>query len=126
MPDEAREQIKRIGPIDQQGLDFSRPGPERMWSKLNNVIFQDGRLQTRPGLVPVGPAAQDITNIGPGIPAVICQAEAWSEQLDASSAGGSELFTLTPSGTASAGTWVEVGDTTTGAVVGLRMMMRQL
>lgn len=42
-----------LTPLDERGLDFSRPPHERKWSALTNVVFKDGSLVNRPGFRPV-------------------------------------------------------------------------
>lgn len=73
-------EFKLVAPLDAQGLDFSRPRDQRLWSALTNVWFNDGRLETRPGLRPVGPPSQDVSLRSGGIITAIGENRNWASE----------------------------------------------
>jgi len=108
VPDQALDLVKRVAPLDADGMNLSRPANQVLWTLLQNVVITSGRIESRPGLVPVGPRSQDVTTISPGIPAVIMQAQ---QYLDEDTSIGKQER-LAPTSTVSAGTWAITGAAT--------------
>jgi len=54
---------KLMVPLDAEGLNHARPADQVLWRKLTNVVMRSGFIETRPGLVAVGPRFQDLTNL---------------------------------------------------------------
>ena len=108
MPEQAIDLVKRVSPMDADGMNLSRPANQVLWTLLENVVIHNGRIETRPGLVPLGPRVQDVSSILSGIPTIIAQAQRYTDED--TSIGISE--TLFPSSTPAAGTWGKTGAAT--------------
>jgi len=63
----------KLHPLDDQGYMANRPSTEAKFTRLSNLITLDGKLRTRPGIIPVGPDAYDMDglNLEWGIPILI-------------------------------------------------------
>jgi hypothetical protein len=107
------KQFQLIAPIDAAGLDFSRPVDQRVWHELTNVYFNNGFLETRPGLRPVGPLSQDITSRRAGAITAIAEGRNWS--AEASSVGTKQR--LAPTSTLANTGWTITGAATVHAAI---------
>jgi hypothetical protein len=107
MPSTDEPQVKRVHPLDAAGLDFSRPASQRVWSKLDNVILRNGTLQTRPGLVPVGPTRQDDISKAAGIPTLLLEAS--GAHLAKETSGADERVFVRATSTPASSGWAIAG-----------------
>jgi hypothetical protein len=107
MPDVAEQQVKRVSPLDASGLNFSRPGSQRIWNKLDNVIIQNGTVSTRPGLVPVGPSRQDDITAPAGIPTLLLEAN--GAFLAKETSGADEYVLVRATSTPASANWSLAG-----------------
>lgn len=84
----------KLRPLIDQGVDLRTPAYQRKWSALNDTIFRQGRIRSRPGLHTVtGVVEKDLIAQGPAVALLEHSGRLHTAQYD--------IQTIVPTGTTS-------------------------